>query len=239
LSDHPRAQLQQAQRALARVRRELPQVQRELLLSDPSRDRLAELEQLQRDLAQAQDELVLAHLELAQREFSRAPRRDVDEDNPKRAGAKAALGAILDYLRAKGHFVLYPPLVALLGALDDADAGRRNPLITPANYRGGSKMRALDAINMANAAAAATILKDAGWPLDKALKEAAKVLGKDHKRLREFRKNLLKGRAPELSKEEYHRSLQQARSSSLPLEKQGDLLLRLIKRVTAPTAFHR
>lgn len=150
--------------------------------------------------------------------------------NRQRAGAIKALAGVMNYLRSLGvESHLYAPIAAILAALVDAEAGRRNSLTTPALYAGGRKMKDREMMDLTAASAAVTIWKDdAHRPFKEALKEASQAIGKTQDELRYFRNNLTKGHAPGDAIQNYEFFLNLARSqqyAELTAEQRGRLCL--------------
>lgn len=157
---------------------------------------------------------LLTELEAARRIFDGERPRDADDDNLRRLGVVRAISAVMTYMRANGAEPrLNAPFHELLGALNDAREGLSNPLLAPNKYVEGSRKKLTkETYDWSVASAVVTILKDdAKWPLEKALKETAKIIGIDDKALSEFRKNIGKGRAPKDAVENYDWFLKQFR----------------------------
>ena len=69
------------------------------------------------------------HLKAAEAIFQTDPLGD-DGVNFQREGISAALMAIQDFLRAEGFEAhIRGPIRSMIGALDDADEGRKNPIL--------------------------------------------------------------------------------------------------------------
>jgi hypothetical protein len=112
-----------------------------------------------------------------------------------RNAAWQALRAVLHYLDAAGvERRMQAPLIALRAALEDAEAGRDNPITKPSEYDvATSRTNNQKAVRLTIAAAAATLLKRAGKPLPSALSEAAKAAGATPGELKQWRKEVSRG----------------------------------------------
>jgi hypothetical protein len=115
------------------------------------------------------------------------------EPNAQRLIPHTTLIATIEFLREVGvEERLRAPLLHLLAALDDANHGRSNEILTPSAYIDGtSKTKTHAAAEWAMAAAAVTILSNAeGWTTGKALDHVSKALKCNPRKLAEHRKNL-------------------------------------------------
>ncbi|MER9936148.1 hypothetical protein [Mesorhizobium sp. M0088] len=130
-----------------------------------------------------------------------------DMENVQRSVALHALDAAHRYFAAIGvEDLLRAPFLHLIGAIQDIEQRRTNPLLSPGPFheaQNAQRTRQLDTAEFVMAAFAVTVLSDGGTPTDKALEEMAAVIGTTKDRLREFRKNIGKGRASEDAKREY------------------------------------
>lgn len=152
--------------------------------------------------------------QLAEALEARAETEDEYENN-SRLPAWAALVATHNFLRdaLKIEPELRAPLLHLIAALDDANNGRSNDLLTPRARLPGDqpKARVYDQTLMVAAAAAVTILQRAtGMSSTKCLERVASGFAFDKGKLGQFRKNLMstKKRANRKAVDEYHRWLQ-------------------------------
>ncbi|RWE53860.1 MAG: hypothetical protein E5V22_26925 [Mesorhizobium sp.] len=133
-------------------------------------------------------------LRLALAEASSATPEPGEEYNAARAAPSAALDAVIDYLRAMG--LERAALLHLLAALDDANNGRSNPILTKAPYdpkrpRMATKLR----MELPTVSAAITILvRECGKPLDEAIKKASKAIRVGPGKLANFYDELNKDR---------------------------------------------
>ena len=135
-------------------------------------------------------------------------------DESGRATIIPALGAVLTYLRTVGVDTrLRAPLFHLLAALGDAEAGRNNPILSPASFQDGTpKKKAFERHQWTMAVVGVDILhKEAKWSVTKALKHMASAIGVDSKELAEFRKNLGKRRVHQDILDDYQWWLQTRR----------------------------
>jgi hypothetical protein len=161
-------------------------------------------------------ELLQEQLKKALELFDAKPQED--DANPQRDGAMEALGAVNRYLREVGVEARLP-LFALLGALDDASNGRKNPILTPAKFKGPRKL-IHDAMQMITASAAITLfVQDDGWEFSTALKEAAKAAGVGCETLKTYRKNLTSGKAAKEATKHYWERISESRKRSRPGER--------------------
>ena len=165
-------------------------------------------EKLKSDLApgdklhkeEAQHRACMASLDSAVAAFEEALRGA--SAGAKEGGARslphATLNATIDFLREIGIPAdLRAPLLHLLAALDDANAGLTNDILSPATYEEGTpKTKTMQREEWAMAAAAATILsKSPEWSAKDAIVHVAKSLGMEASKLSEHKKNL--GRRPD------------------------------------------
>lgn len=114
-----------------------------------------------------------------------------ESDNPGRDVAKASILVVLEHLRDVGVPAnLRTPIMELLAALDDAEAGRSNPLTAPSpKQEGAPKKLARPLIEHGLAVAAVTILiAHGGKKLDEALTFVAPKLGYKKSVLADLRK---------------------------------------------------
>lgn len=144
--------------------------------------------------------------ELKRRLRAALSREADDEDTPERSKVRKALSAVMDHLRdCDIDLELRAPLMHLYAALEDVSEGRTNPLLEPAQMRvGTSKKKTLDALQWSMASAAVTILiNEEKNDLATAVKHVARAIGLDPEQLKEFRKNVMKGRSPESARNNY------------------------------------
>lgn len=114
--------------------------------------------------------------------------------------------AVIDHLRQAGlETELTAPLSNLYFALLDTSEGRSNPLLErSAMETGASKKLVMDTLQWSMAAAAVTVLKEeAKWGLTTALAHVARRMRFDTEQLKEYRKNIMKGRSPEGARTNY------------------------------------
>lgn len=119
-------------------------------------------------------------------------REDDDQDTVERARVRKALAALQNYLREVGiPLELRADIHKLAAALEDVARGRTNELLTPAKALPDTpKKKSFEASHETMAAAALTILVQAGWKLDSALSYVATGLRLNRKALGDYRKNL-------------------------------------------------
>jgi hypothetical protein len=157
-----------------------------------------------------------------------------DEENAARMPAWAALQAVIEYLREVGlETATRAPLIHLLAALDDANAGRSNSILTPRDYRPGDrKLKTFPTAERPMAAAAVTLLHQEGkMPTAAAVTMVERALGIDG--LHEFRKNLMKKRAPEVARDEYWEWLRERkRQKELSVDDFVDVMLKTAAALT-------
>ncbi|RWN11467.1 hypothetical protein [Mesorhizobium sp.] len=138
-------------------------------------------------------------------ESARSRRASDEIENPPRSVAIEALDAVHRYLRDIGvEDHLRAPLMHLLGAMQDLEQGRTNPILAPGPYSPTKQhTRQLDTAEFVMASYAVTLMSEQpGVSTDRALDEMSAVIGTDKNTLREFRKNLGKGRATEAATRE-------------------------------------
>ncbi|ESZ31252.1 hypothetical protein [Mesorhizobium sp. L2C067A000] len=138
-------------------------------------------------------------------EAARAIKAD-DVENLPRATVVHAVDAAHRYLASIGiEDRLRAPLLHLLGALQDLEQGRTNPILAAGPYTPTKQhTRQIDTAEFVMASYAVTIMSEQpNVSTDKALEEMAAVIGTEKKTLREFRKNISKGRATDEAKREY------------------------------------
>jgi hypothetical protein len=135
---------------------------------------------------------------------------DFDALRQKLRGANGdiaeTLTAVVDFLRDAGiETELTAPMSNLYFALLDAKEGRSNPLIErEAMETGTSKKLVFETLQWSMAAAAVTVLKDeAKWGLTTAVAHVARRMGFETEQLKEFRKNLMKGKGPAGARQNY------------------------------------
>ncbi|TPM33890.1 hypothetical protein FJ955_03925 [Mesorhizobium sp. B2-2-2] len=143
---------------------------------------------------------------LSDLESARARKPSDDIENLPRAVVLEAVDAVHRYLLNIGvEDRLRAPLLHLIGAMQDLEQGRKNPMLAPGPYtETGQVSRQLDVAEYAMAAAAVTIMaQQPGVSTEKALSDIARAIGTETKVLREFRKNIGKGRANKDAIREY------------------------------------
>jgi hypothetical protein len=153
---------------------------------------------------------------IAQLKAAQTPEPE-DDDPPARTRVRKTLQAVILHLMKEGvPLELCAPLHHLDMALADISEGRFNWLLEPATMKPGTaKKRSHETLQWATAAAAVTVLKDvAKMNLTVALKEAAKAVGTEERKLAEFRKNLSKGRASDDARQQYSWAVNRFRKNS-------------------------
>jgi hypothetical protein len=108
--------------------------------------------------------------------------REPDDEAPpplwQREGSKMSLEAILEYLRPHSDDNIRLPLLALLGALDDADGGRINSLTKPTKRpKSSSRTPIEDSARAALAAVTMDLMMQNGSTEDAAAKAVAPLIG--------------------------------------------------------------
>ncbi|MDW9356242.1 hypothetical protein GOA97_19405 [Sinorhizobium meliloti] len=137
-----------------------------------------------------------------------------DYDMPERSQVRKSLSAVLDHLRVCGlDLELRAPLIHLYSALEDISEGRTNPLLEPAKMETGtSKKKTFDTLQWSMAAAAVTILmNEEKCDLTTAIKHVARPMGLETEQLKEFRKNVMKGKTSESARSNYDRFISDRR----------------------------
>ncbi|MER9816485.1 hypothetical protein [Mesorhizobium sp. M0129] len=128
-------------------------------------------------------------------------------ENLQRSVALHALDAAHRYFASIGvEDRLRAPFLHLIGAIQDIEQRRTNPMLSPGPFHEANsqhRTRQLDTAEFVMAAFAVTVLSDSGTPTAQALEEMAAVIGTTKDKLREFRKNIGKGRATEDAKREH------------------------------------
>jgi hypothetical protein len=138
---------------------------------------------------------------------------DPEGNNWRRLGAAQAVNSIVNFLGNSGFpTALFSSLLLLNGALIDANEGRANSLLQADKYKGGAKKGAMESIYMAQIAAVVTFLThDLRWEVKTAIRRAAAAAKIPHKKLGDFRKNVMARRAPRLAIEAYWETLNDMR----------------------------
>lgn len=162
---------------------------------------------------------------------ARQASQTTQEHDPARIAAFGALMAVINYLKAiEIDLSLYASLLELAGALTDAENGLSNPLTRPVEFqRGGSTARTQQTIEMAEAAAAVTLLLKTARRAE-AYRVVAEKAGVESDALRTFRKNISGKRAPKLAAAHYQSFLAQAARSGVPLDEQAERALEHLAR---------
>lgn len=145
---------------------------------------------------------------LAELEDARNLKPSADIENLQRTVALHALDAAHRYFKAIGiEDRLRAPFMHLIGAMQDIEKRRVNPMLSPGPFvepKGEHKTRQLDTAEFVMASYAVTVMSDAKMKsTDEALDEMAGVIGTTKNKLREFRKNLGRGRATDDAKREF------------------------------------
>lgn len=165
---------------------------------------------------------LLLQLEVAHFLFKKGEQQEATEH---------ALASVCFYLDAvQPDTALLVPLWELLYAIDDAQAGRRNPLLEPTAVRSGTRIRTSELLKMTTGAAAVTMLLKTGESLPVALRStiaAGLAPAVSAKQLKEFRKNILCGRAPRPALSVYRAMTR--RSRAIDPKKRADELLRNLR----------
>ncbi|TIL43419.1 hypothetical protein [Mesorhizobium sp.] len=128
-------------------------------------------------------------------------------ENLQRTVALHALDAAHRYFAAIGvEDRLRAPFLHLMGAIQDIEHRRTNPMLSPGPFHEADsqhRTRQLDTAEFVMASYAVTLMSEQPKvSTDKALEEMAAAIGTDKKTLREFRKNLGRGRATEAAMRE-------------------------------------
>jgi hypothetical protein len=146
---------------------------------------------------------LIADLEQAQKEYDKDPRR----------GTRLALLAVFFFvqrLEDRENILVGMPLADLLCALVDVDSGISNKLLDRLpRTKGADRMGVTTAATLTSAAAQVSLMvKGFGVPPGAAIDKVARDLGLDKAKLREFLKNIRRGRAPKQAQQFYWAILQ-------------------------------
>jgi hypothetical protein len=141
---------------------------------------------------------LIADLEQAQKKYDKDPRW----------GTRLALLAVFFFvqrLEDRENSLLGMPLADLLCALLDVDSGVSNKLLDRLpRTKGADRMGLATASRLALAAAQVSLMvKGYGAPPGAAIDKVARDYGLDKAKLREFLKNIRRGRAPKRAQEHY------------------------------------
>tara|TARA_Y100000588_G_scaffold286679_1_gene304642 strand:+ start:489 stop:1049 length:561 start_codon:yes stop_codon:yes gene_type:complete len=131
---------------------------------------------------------------------------DTPEANFERQAARQALDAVFDFLKPLTTRNERKPLLELLGALEDAEHGRPNTLITPRKrHYDEPRVSIKSAVKLAYASYAVDLLITLNEEKEEALLRVAQILGVTKSELSASRYNIRSGRANKLAVEEYTR----------------------------------